>query len=253
MRGADEAGMIVTISVTERDDERELRLVQSIRGQRPLAVILAASRGSDIPAPALQAELDAVAAANGRVVVLGPGVASARSIYIDNRGGARALGVALRARGYHRAIVLAASAGTRTSDDRVAGFAEGFGADNIASVYRDGFTREAGETAMARALADGIEPGTLVFAVTDVTALGALTALRAAGREVGVDVALAGFDDIPASRDVTPSLTSVRIPLEDLGYAAFRAAVDVDWTAPEALPLEIRLRESTPSRTGNVD
>jgi LacI family transcriptional regulator len=248
MRGADEAGLVVTISVTDRDDERELRLVRALRGQRPRGVIFAASRASDSPTPALQAELDAVAAANGRVVVLGPGVVSARSVLIDNRGGARALGAALRARGYDQAITLAAPPGTRASDDRVAGFADGFGTDGIIRVYHEGFTRTAGERAMARALADGLMPGTLVFAVTDVLALGALTALRAGGREVGDDLALAGFDDIPASRDVTPALTSVRIPLEELGYRALRAAIDDDWTAPAPLTLEVRLRESTPPR-----
>src|SRR5260370_1296481 len=36
-RGADEAGLIVTIAVTERDPDRELRLVRALRGQRPRA------------------------------------------------------------------------------------------------------------------------------------------------------------------------------------------------------------------------
>ena len=64
---------------------------------------------------------------------------------------------------------------------------------------------------------------------------------------VGSDIALAGFDDIPAGRDVTPGLTTVRVPLEDVGYLALRAAVDEEWDADAGpLTLEVVLRDSTP-------
>jgi len=102
---------------------------------------------------------------------------------------------------------------------------------------------------MTHALADGIEPGTVVFGISDVVAIGALTAMRAAGRTAGEDIALAGFDDIPTGRDVTPALTTVRVPLEEVGYQAFRAATDAEWEPhPDDLRLEVLLRESTPPR-----
>ena len=72
-----------------------------------------------------------------------------------------------------------------------------------------------------------------------------MTAIRDAGRSVGADIAVCGFDDVPVSRDVTPQLTTVRVPLSDLGYQAFRATVDADWQQP-ALPLEVVVRDSTP-------
>lgn len=100
---------------------------------------------------------------------------------------------------------------------------------------------------MRAALEEGVPSGTLVFAMNDVIAIGALTALRAAGREVGPDIALAGFDDIPTSRDVTPALTTVRIPLEEVGLQTLRAAVDDEWEQDdEALALTVQLRDSTP-------
>lgn len=117
-------------------------------------------------------------------------------------------------------------------------------------MYRGGFSRESGAEAMSAALADGVEPGTVVFGISDVVAIGALTAVRAAGREPGTDIALAGFDDIPTGRDVTPPLTTVRVPLPDVGYRALRAAVDTDADgAAAALPLEVLVRESTPPRS----
>jgi LacI family transcriptional regulator len=173
-----------------------------------------------------------------------------RSVVIDNRGGARALAGALAQRGYRTAIVLAAAEGVRTSDDRLAGFTEGFvaGGGRIERILRGDFSRDSGRQLADAALAAGIAPGTLVFGISDVVAIGALTALRAAGREIGTDIALAGFDDIPTSRDVTPGLTTVRVPLEEVGYRALRAAIDEEWAAGEVLGLEVVLRESTPER-----
>lgn len=248
-RGADEAGLVVTIAITERDPEREARLVRALRGQRPRGLILAASRTAESSDPVVQAELDALASNGGRVVALGPGAGAVRSVIVDNTRGARDLGRALGERGYRDAIVLAAGAGVLTSDNRTAGFTEGFGAlgGTVSRVYRGGFTRESGFQLMAQALAEGVAPGTLIFAISDVVAIGAMTAVREAGRIVGSDIALCGFDDIPAGRDVTPGLTTVRIPLEDVGYLALRAAVDDEWDAAALpLPLEVVLRDSTP-------
>src|SRR5690606_13244140 len=74
-RGADEAGLVVTIAITERDARREAALVRALRGQRPRGLVLAASRtadpepadGSEPPnQPELADELDAIASFGGR-------------------------------------------------------------------------------------------------------------------------------------------------------------------------------------------
>jgi LacI family transcriptional regulator len=247
-RGADESGLVVTIAVTEGDPERETRLVRTLRGLRPHGLILAASREIDVAAR-LSQELDAFTAAGGRVVALGAGAGDARSVVIDNFGGAQALGAALSELGYRRAVVLAAPAGVRSSDDRVAGFSAGFASAGgvVTQIHHDGYTRDSGYRSMRRALAAGLDGGTLVFGASDMAAVGALIALREAGREAGSDVAVAGFGDTPVSRDVTPSLTTVHIPLDEVGYQALRAAVDSEWE-PDAtlLSLEVVLRDSTP-------
>ena len=51
-------------------------------------------------------------------------------------------------------------------------------------------------------------------------AIGCLFALREAGVRVPEDVALAGFDDIPIARYLTPSLSSVHVPISELGMRA---------------------------------
>ncbi len=199
----------------------------------------------------MQAELEALVANGGRVVALGPGAGPVRSVLIDNTNGARDLGQAMAGLGYRDAIVLAAGDGVLTSDDRIEGFTRGFTAEGgaVSRIYRGGFTREHGSRMMAHAMTDGIQSGTLVFAISDVLAIGAMSAIRGSGRAVGADIALCGFDDIPGAQDVTPGLTSVRVPLEDVGYLALRAAVDEEWTvSARSLPIAVVVRDSTPVR-----
>lgn len=251
-RGADEAGLVVTIAITERDPQREVRLVRALRGQRPRGLILAASRTDGADAVGLQNELDAFTAMGGRVVMLGPSPADTRSVAIDNRSGAAALGAELGGLGYRDAVVVAASQGIRTSDDRLAGFTEGFAAagGTVREVRRAGFTRDAGYAATQDLLAGDPPAGTLIFGISDVVAIGIMSAIRDAGRRVGTDVAVAGFDDISTGRDVRPGLTTVRVPLEDLGYRALHAMLEPEWDATQpALPLEVIVRGSTPPRT----
>lgn len=56
-----------------------------------------------------------------------------------------------------------------------------------------------------------------VFCVNDVMALGALAAIREAGLRVPQEVAVAGFDDIPTLADQHPTISTVRLPLEEVG------------------------------------
>lgn len=248
-RGADEAGLVVTVAMTERDPARELRLVRALRGQRPRGLILAASRMSDEVAPELQRELDLLGAGGGRVVALGGGAGSVRAIHIDNFGGAAALGDTLAGRGYRHAVVLGAAEGLITSDARIDGFISGFtaGGGEPPRIYRGGLTRDSAKELMRQAMADGIEPGTVVFCIADAMAVGAMNEINAAGREVGPDIALAGFDDIPTARDVTPALTTVHVPLRNAGYQALRAAVDEEWEQDSSsLAVRVVLRDSTP-------
>ncbi|PRA80327.1 LacI family DNA-binding transcriptional regulator [Microbacterium sp. MYb66] len=249
-RGADEHGLVVTIAITERDPERESRIVRALRGQRPRGLILAASRTQEPREAETAHDLAEFARLGGRVVAFGPDGDAERRIEIDNRAAAEDLGRRMAGLGYRSALALAAAEGVRTSDDRLAGFRAGFEAAGgvVAGVRRGDFRRESGAADMTEALADGVPAGTLVFAISDVVAIGAMSAIRDAGRDVGADIAVCGFDDVPASSDVTPALTTVRVPLSEVGYQAFRATVDADWEQPP-LPLEVVVRASTPGIT----
>ncbi|MBB6390892.1 LacI family DNA-binding transcriptional regulator [Microbacterium thalassium] len=251
-RGADEAGLVVTIAITERDPQREARLVRALRGQRPRGLILAASRTGGPEAAVLEPELEAFQGMGGRVVALGPAEGDIRSVVVDNRTGSRALGRHLTTLGYRDVVIIGAREGVHTSDDRIAGFSEGFtaGGGQVREVIRAGFTRDAGYEATARLLAEQSVPaGTLVFGISDVVAIGVMSAVREAGRFVGSDIAVAGFDDIATGRDIRPGLTTVHVPLEEVGYRALRAVLDEEWDASQPpLALDVVVRGSTPVR-----
>lgn len=83
-------------------------------------------------------------------------------------------------------------------------------------------TAEGGEKAMKELLKLSRIP-TAVICSNDWTAIGALHAVHAAGLRVPEDLSLVGFDDIPMSSYITPSLTTVRMSARDVGATAFQA------------------------------
>jgi LacI family transcriptional regulator len=84
-----------------------------------------------------------------------------------------------------------------------------------------------------------------------VMALGALAALRDRGIAVPSTMAVAGFDDIVTLRDATPALTTVRLPLEDLGAWALELVLEPPADQPRIRRVrgEVIIRDSTPERT----
>jgi LacI family transcriptional regulator len=100
---------------------------------------------------------------------------------------------------------------------------------------------------------------TALFAFNDVSAIGAIRALREAGLRVPQDVSVVGFDDVQSAAFQNPGLTTVRQPLRTMGILAAEAVVR-RITAPEEHPAakqivvdpELVVRDSTcppPKRT----
>jgi LacI family transcriptional regulator len=97
----------------------------------------------------------------------------------------------------------------------------GIGLDR--KLMREGtHTAEGGEKAMKELLKLSRLP-TAVVCSNDWTAIGALHAIHAAALRVPEDISLVGFDDIPLSSYITPSLTTVRMSARDVGSTAFQA------------------------------
>ncbi|MQA25041.1 MAG: substrate-binding domain-containing protein, partial [Micromonosporaceae bacterium] len=199
----------------------------------------------------LRAELDAFESAGGRAVAISQDKLGTDTVVVENRAGAMSLAEALADLGHRRFAVLAGPPDLLTARDRLTGFREGLeraGAQVRAEhVVHGDFTRDGGYAAMARLL-DRRDDVTCVFAVNDVMAVGAMAVMRDRGMTLPEAMAIAGFDDISTLRDVTPSLTTVRLPLERLGSTAVELMTQPLAETPRVRRLkgEVVLRASTP-------
>ena len=253
IRASEEAGLVVTMAVTGRSPERELDLVRALRGQRPKVMILAGSRSTERDnEQELSRELAAFERNGGHVVFISQNELPFRAVVIDNVEGGRMLARELVGLGYRRFAAVSGGENLLTCRDRLDGFAAGL-AEHGLKMHEDHivhgeFTRDGGFDGVTRLLERGIDDIDLVFAVSDVMAVGALSALREAGVIPGEGIAVAGFDDIPTVRDVTPSLTTVRIPLEKIGAQALALALSGDSDAVYPVGSTVVIRESTPAR-----
>ena len=90
-------------------------------------------------------------------------------------------------------------------------------------IERSLFTVEGGHAAAVRLLESGC---TAIVCGSDLMALGAIRAVRDAGREVPRDVSVVGYDDSPLIAFTDPPLTTLRQPVQGMGEAAVRALVD---------------------------
>jgi LacI family transcriptional regulator len=92
-------------------------------------------------------------------------------------------------------------------------------------VIESGYTEEGGARAAERLLALE-DPPTAIFAVTDMTAVGAFGAARRMGLRIPEDLAIVGYNDIPLASRMVPALTTVHVPIHEFGSAAARLLLE---------------------------
>ncbi|MCM0622767.1 LacI family DNA-binding transcriptional regulator [Nocardioides bruguierae] len=259
MARAEENGLMVALTSTGRQADREVEYVAALRRHRARALVVVGSRTTDTEHQArLQTELQELVDRGGRVALVSQRRLPFDTVAIENRAGARSLAEALVGLGYRRFAALAGPDSLLTSTDRITGFRSGLaGAATLPqeNVGVEEFTRDGGYRAMTTLLGrrrSGALPGEgplCVFAVNDVMAVGAMSAVRDAGLEPGRDVALAGFDDIATLRDVSPRLTTVRVDLARLGREALDLTLGPlpDKPRTRRVKCEVVLGGSTPA------
>lgn len=91
---------------------------------------------------------------------------------------------------------------------------------------------------------------TALFASSDLMAIGAMNALTESGRRVPDDISVIGFDDLPLDAYVRPALTTVRMPVKEMGRRAVEMLIELIEDKPlgskrEAFPTELVIRAST--------
>lgn len=204
------------------------------------------------------------------VVVDGPQVPGAGHVGIEDRAGAAAAARHLIDLGHTRLGVVALPlvddewegtadldrqdrARYRASRERLLGYqdavgAAGLGWSAVPVEERSPYGRDAGRRAAAALLARRPRP-TALLAMSDELALGAMAAAADAGLSVPGDVAIVGFDDVPAAADAHPALTTVRQPHREKGRRAAELLLRPGSPGPAGdehrLPVELVVRAST--------
>ena len=145
------------------------------------------------------------------------------SLTIQNCRGAREMVTHLVDRGHRRIAIIKGSPRNYDATERLRGYRNALrdaGITPEVALEREGnFTEAAGYAAAIELLAMQKRP-TAIFAANDAMAIGALSALRESGVRVPEDIAVAGFDDIPLARYMDPPLSSVHVPIWELGAKA---------------------------------
>ena len=176
------------------------------------------------------------------------------SVHVNDVTAARAAVSHLIERGHTRIGLIAGQENTPPRRERELGYRQILAENNIPideSLIRGGGFQEEGGYKSMRNLLNLPSPPTAIFAASDLMAIGALMAIKDAGLSVPDDIAIIGFDDIPAAKLVSPSLTTIAQPLESLGRRAAQMIFDhLIGQAPETgrreeLPYKLVIRQST--------
>ena len=175
------------------------------------------------------------------------------SITAANFDGAQELATHLLDRGHTRVAFVAARTSWPMIEERYGGYRAALQAAGIEparelQLFRGRWDAASGAE-MAATLLELRDPPTAIMAANDLLALGAMRTVLSRGLRVPEDMAVSGFNDFDFSAFVEPALTTVSIPVYEMGRSAAATVVDALEGRPSeplsAFPVEVILRAST--------
>lgn len=197
--------------------------LETLRGRRVDGIICATSRSED-----RQVLHDLVSSGMPVVLTLRwlAGLSIARVVNDDRLGGFLA-GQHLVSLGHRRMVEITGSEDIETFADRSRGFRDGLAAAGIVPIKHGEQTTtpdlSEGRRVMAKLLESGVVgDATAVFAQNDLLAVGAIEALRAVGLRCPEDVSVMGFNDSPLVDHLDPALSTIAMPMVEMGFRAGR-------------------------------
>lgn len=121
-----------------------------------------------------------------------------------------------------------------------------------------GFLRQPGYDSAKALLQSGAPLPSAIFACNDLCAAGAIQALMEAGLSVPADIAIVGYDDTQFCTLIQPPLTSVHMPIEEMGAMAARMLMSLiereEIPQPQpVLPVSLTVRQSCGASSANVN
>lgn len=241
-------GYTVLVANTDSHDEVEVSAFESLLQRRVDGFILATGRLDD------QQIMDDAAAADVPVVLVNRDSAAGRYPLVsgDNASGIDSAVGHLVELGHRYLIHVAGPLNFSTARARAEAFtaaAERAGVRND-TVHVDSLTIEAGCVAGDALAARRADRPTGLVAGNDLVALGLIRRLRANGLRCPEDVSVIGFNDMPFAEDFWPPLTTVHMPLRQIGAEAARLLLNgIEAGEQEAatltLPVSLVVRGST--------
>jgi LacI family transcriptional regulator len=175
------------------------------------------------------------------------------SVATTNRDGGSSAAAHLIDLGRQRPLVITGIERFGCTQERMDGFAERYAAAGLPLspelIVEGEFTYDSGRHAVKHAVTNGIKFDA-IFAHNDLSAIGAMHAVRESGLSVPDDIAVVGFDDVPSAAHTVPPLTTVHQPLRQMGAAAAHMLLDhfagtpMPQT-PTVIPTELTIRGST--------
>ncbi len=174
-------------------------------------------------------------------VVFGRSTETEPIIYLDTDGttGQHLLTSHLIARGHRRIAYISPPAHLMFTRHRMAGFRVAMSAHDVPiderCIIEATLTETGGRTAAERLLALP-DPPTAIMAGSDLMAFGVMSVIQQHNLRIGRDVAVAGFDDIPAAAYVHPGLTTIRQSIFETARELTRLLLDrLDGRLPDPL------------------
>ncbi|MGW4408560.1 LacI family DNA-binding transcriptional regulator [Nonomuraea sp. NPDC004702] len=234
-REATRHGRLCMVCCTHGSHEKELALIDLLHEQRADAVILVGGAYEDRAYAAQVARRARALHASGSTLVLcgrpslGDDVPT-RVVEYDNEGGAFAITDHLITQGHRKIAFLGGPPSLSTTVARLAGHRRALAFRGLpydkGLIHLGQLNRRFGYDRIRALLADKLD-FTALFCANDTVAAGAMQGLELAGVPVPEAVSVVGYDDVPIAQELRPQLTTVRIPLEELGRQAVRLGLDV--------------------------
>jgi LacI family transcriptional regulator len=152
------------------------------------------------------------------------------AINIDNFGGAYEVVKHLAEHGHRRIAIIMGTHKNIDAEERLRGYRAALNDSGISSLpereFPGNFTEASGWVAALGMLRVVPRP-TAIFASNDAMAIGAISALRAAGVRLPEEIAITGFDDIPIASYLSPALTTARVKISELGAHAVERLLEI--------------------------
>ena len=246
-REASRRGYLLLLSNLHSGSEQAENALRAMRGRVDGLIVMAPHLGTAELAAALPRGLPSI------LINTRDGPDHHPAIHLDNAAGARAVVEHFAALGRKRLIHIAGPAGNIDAQERAQAFRAAVAKLGLeGDVVEGDFEMESGRKAITRLLATN-RKFDAIFAANDNMAIGAIEALRADGKIVPDDVAVAGFDDIPLAQHL--GVTTVRVRIAELGERALARLLD-DVTkgvggGQELHAPELIIRSTTDRKAGN--